>query len=308
MTKRQHKQPIVSEQGPITPLAIETHACSRCGALLPQPIGRLDDIVGQAPNTVRNIRAVLRRALNQALKWELVARNVAALVDTPRIEQQEIAPLDDQQARALLAAIRGQRLEALYRLALSLGLRRGEALGLRWEDIDFEAATLRIVQTLQPTRTKGKVLSSTKNKSSTRTLPIPAVLLESLRRLKERQDVEHQQPGWQEHGLVFVSLRGTPLEPDNITHRFKEVLRKAGLPQTVRFHDLRHSCATLLLAQGVPPRVVMEILGHDQIATTMNIYGHVLDANKRDATTKIEELFGDNAEDSQAQDEPEQND
>jgi integrase len=149
------------------------------GKLTPQQVQRMVNALaeqGLAPNTVRNIRAVFRRALNQALKWGLVARNVAALVDTPRIEQQEIAPLDDQQARALLAAIRGHRLEALYRLALSLGLRRGEALGLRWEDIDFEAATLRVVQTLQRTLTKGKIMSSTKNKSTVRTSPIPGVL------------------------------------------------------------------------------------------------------------------------------------
>ena len=136
--------------------------------------------------------------------------------------------------------------------------------------------------------------------------PIPGVLLESLRRHKLRQDAERQNLDWQEHGLVFVSIRGTPLEPDNVTHRFKEVLRKAGLPETVRFHDLRHSCATLLLAQGVPPRVVMEILGHDQVSTTTNIFGHVLDTNKRDATAKIEELFGEEGEDNDVQDDQRQ--
>ena len=269
--------------------------------LTPEYVQQLINVLaakGLAPNTVRNVRAVLRRALNQALKWGLVARNVAALVDTPRIEQQAIAPMDEQQARALLAAVAGDRLEALYRIALSLGLRRGEVLGLKWEDVDLERATIRIVRAIQWTRTQGMVFSTPKTKGSSRTLHLPETLLSSLRQHKARQDEERKSPRWQECGMVFTTTKGTPLHPDNITHRFKAALRKAGLPETTRFHDLRHSCATLLLAQGVPPRVVMEILGHDQISTTMNIYAHVLPESLRAAAAALDALLAKEDEES----------
>ena len=141
-----------------------------------------------APNTIRNIRAVLRRALNQAVRWRLVAFNAAALAETPRIEQEEMSALDETQARALLRALKGDRLEVLYRVALSLGLRRGEILGLRWLDVDFDLATLEVVQTIQRTRTQGLIIGTPKTKSSLRTLSIPAVLLVALKLHKEPQD------------------------------------------------------------------------------------------------------------------------
>jgi integrase len=242
-----------------------------------------------APNTVRNIRAVLRRALNQALRWRLVPYNVATLVETPRITQEEMSALDETQARALLRAIKGDRLEALYRVALSLGLRRGEVLGLRWQDVDFDTATLRIAQTIQRTRTQGLIISTPKTKSSLRTLSIPPVLLSVLKRHKSRQEGEGiDNP----HGLVFISTTGTPLEPDNITHRFKAFAKAAELPDAIHFHSLRHSCATLLLAQGVAMYVVKDILGHGQISTTMK-YTHPTPETMRDATAELDLLFPD---------------
>jgi integrase len=260
-------------------------------------------------HTLRNIRAALRRALNQALRWQYVQRNVATLVDVPRqtntTEDDEsndqgtfsIQPLDEQQARALLAAVAGHRLEPLYRVALSLGLRRGEVLGLRWVDIDFERATLRVTGALQ--RYRGKLeRTSTKTTASTQPISLPPVLLASLRRHQEAQERERAAAGerWQERGLVFTTRLGTPIEPRNLIRHFKSVLKRAGLPQSVRFHDLRHSCATLLIAQGVHPRVVMEILRHSQISTTMNTYAHVLPRLQQDATAKIEALLDETGE------------
>lgn len=262
---------------------------------------------GRKYNTVRNVRAVLRRALNQALRWQYVQRNVAILVDVPRYREDDpdsdsdqptpefaIQPLDEEQARALLRAVTGHRLEALYRIGLSLGLRRGEVLGLRWLDIDFEQATLRVTGQLQ--RVRGKLeRSSTKTAASARGVDLPPVLLAQLKQHRAAQEREHERAGerWQEHDLVFTTQIGTPIEPRNLIRHFKQVLKQAGLPETIRFHDLRHSCATLLIAQGVHPRVVMEILRHSQISTTMNTYAHVLPRLQRDATTKIEELIGD---------------
>jgi integrase len=179
-------------------------------------------------------------------------------------------------------------------VALSLGLRAGEVLGLQWNDIDFDRATLRVTGAIQ--RLRGKLVrSSTKTSASARALDIPPILLRHLQRRQVQQADERERAAeqWAEHGLVFTTRRGTPIDPRSLTRDFKRVLKKAGLPQTIRFHDLRHSCATLLIAQGVHPRVVMEILRHTQISTTMNTYAHVLPRLQRDATAKIEELFHD---------------
>jgi integrase len=248
---------------------------------------------GLAARSVNYIRNVLRKALNQALKWGYVLRNVAQLVEVPRLERHTITPLSQEQARRLLEAVKGHRLEVLYRVALSFGLRRGEVLGLRWEDIDFAAQTLRVALAVQ--RQYGRlVLVPTKTTASARVLPLPPVLLALLRQHQANQQQERAVYGadWEEHGLVFPSTRGTPLEPRNLIRHFKAVLERVGLPSHIRFHDLRHSCATLLIAQGVHPRVVMEMLGHSQISVTMNTYGHVLPETQRQAARQLDELLG----------------
>lgn len=247
---------------------------------------------GLAPRTVAYTRAVLRKALNQAMRWGHVHRNVATLVDVPAARRHTIAPLTLEQARALLKAVQGHRLEALYRLTLSLGLRRGEALGLRWQDVDLEGKTLRIVMALQ--RIKGKlVLDAPKTRSSARQLPLPDVLVITMRAHHAAQEEERAAAGeeWQEQGLVFPTGTGTPTEPRNLVRHFKDALRAAELPDTTRFHDLRHSCATFLIAQGVHPRVVMEILGHSQIGITMDTYAHVLPESQRQAVDGIANMF-----------------
>jgi integrase len=277
---------------------------------------------GRKYHTVRNIRAVLQRALNQAMRWQYVSRNVATLVDVPRYVHTDpadpargqnqdftIQPLDEQQARRLLHAVAGHRLEAIYRVALSLGLRAGEVLGLRWSDIDVTRASLRITGAIQ--RLRGKLVrTTTKTSASARAIDIPPVLLGQLKRRQTLQAQERLDAGerWREHDLVFTTTNGTPIDPRNLTRHFKRVLQQAGLPHTIRFHDLRHSCATLLIAQGVHPRVVMEILRHTQISTTMNTYAHVLPRLQRDATTKIEELFAEPpAEDAPTEEEAPEN-
>ncbi|NJN17253.1 MAG: site-specific integrase [Oscillochloris sp.] len=203
-----------------------------------------------------------------------------------------LAPLTLEQAHVLLNAVKGHRLEALYRVALSLGLRRGEVLGVRWVDVDFTQRTLRVATALQ--RQDGKlVLSEPKTRSSARTLPLPEVLVQTLQVHQQAQERQRAELGdaWNEHGMVFPTEVGTPLEPRNLIRHFKGVLKRAGLPESTRFHDLRHSCATFLIAQGVHPRVVMEILGHSQISVTMNTYGHVVPAAQRQAVEGIAGLF-----------------
>jgi integrase len=245
---------------------------------------------GLSPRTVQYIRAVLRRALGQALKWGLVVRNVATLVDPPRVERHEVEPLTTEQAMALLAAARGNRLEALYSVALAIGLRQGEALGLRWVDIDLDAGTLRVRKQLQ--RIDGTLqLTEPKTDRSRRLIVLPAFAVDSLREHRLRQLQERLLAGtrWQDHGLVFPSTIGTPLEPRNLLRQFHAMLGRAGL-QRCRFQDLRHTCATLLLIQGEDLRVVMDVLGHSQISLTANTYQHVREALKR-AADKMQALF-----------------
>jgi integrase len=241
------------------------------------------------PCTVQRIREVLRNALNQALRWGLVTRNAAALVDPPRYTRPEIAPFDEVEARAFLAVAEGDTLGAISPVALALGLRQGEALGLTWEDIDYTAGTLRVRQQVQ--RVKGKlILKELKTAKSRRTLPLPDVLIPALREQRKRQRDAALLAGgrWQGNAqnLVFTSKIGTPLDARNVVRRFKALLVKAGL-RDQRFHDLRHACASLLLAQGIPARVVMEILGHSQISLTLNTYSHVTQAVTREAATAI---------------------
>lgn len=248
---------------------------------------------GLSPRTVQYLRAVLRRALNMALKWGLVARNVAALADTPKIERHAISALDSEQARRLLAAAAGHRLEALFSVALAVGLRIGEALALEWADVDLKARTLTVSKQLQ--RIGGKlVVTHPKSHSGRRTIPLPSCAVEALKDHRLRQELQDRPLAgerWQESSFVFTTTIGTPLEPRNATKQFQELLKRAGL-RPMRFHDLRHTCATLLLAQNVHPRVVMEILGHSQISLTMNTYSHVVPRVMAEAAEKMDEALG----------------
>jgi integrase len=259
---------------------------------------------GRSPRTVSNVRAVLRRALNQALRRGYVLRNVATLVDAPRTTTFRITPLDLPQARRLLAVVAGHRLEALYRLAISLGMRRGEVCGLRWQDVDLAAATLTIHGSLQ--RFGGRLQwTAPKTAASVRTLALPPVLVALLRRHQAQQEAERAAADdWEDSPYVFVSQRGTPMDPDNVVRHFKTALRKADLPLQTRFHDLRHSCATLLIAQGVHLSVIKDILGHTQISTTADFYGHVLPNTQREATSKLDTLFAADEQPEAPPDEP----
>jgi integrase len=184
-------------------------------------------------------------------------------------------------------------MEALYVVALSLGLRRGEALGLRWEDVDLDTRTLRIEVSMGVVGGK-LTLGEPKSATSRRTLPIPASLVTALRAHAIRQMEERLVVGsrWQDTGYVFTSTVGTPIHPGNLMKSFHALLDRAGLPR-IRFHDLCHSCASLLAAQGVPARVAMEVLGHADIRITQNIYTHVFDEAKQQAADAMDRLFGD---------------
>jgi integrase len=208
----------------------------------------------------------------------LIPRNAAAPVKPPRPRGEEIRPLDREQVRALLEASSeaDDRLEALYVLAVTAGLRRGELQGLKWEDLDLEAGTLQVRRTLS--EPKGGCVFEAPKSGKGRNIRLTQRATAALREHRKRQLEERMRRGdlWQDHGLVFPSGIGTPILGGNLNRAFKAMLKHAGLPETTRFHDLRHTCATLLLGQGVNPKFVQELLGHADISLTLNVYSHVL--------------------------------
>lgn len=247
---------------------------------------------GLAPRTVRNVLRVLHSALETALRWNLVARNVAALVTPPRIPHSEEGFLSPEEAKQFLAVIEGDRLEALYKVALATGLRQGEALGLQWSRVDLAAAVISVTHALQVINGKPELVEP-KSAASRRLIPVPTIAIEALHRHRARQIEERLQAGetWsKEWDLVFTNQIGEPLSSRRLRNEFKAHLTAAGL-EDKRFHDLRHSCASLLLAQGVPMRVVMEILGHSNIQVTMDVYSHVTAALSRQAADSIDAIL-----------------
>jgi integrase len=247
---------------------------------------------GQAPSSVRQLHAVLRRAMGQATKWGAVPRNVVALVTPPRVPRHEVAPLTADQARALLEAAQGERLEALYVLALSSGMRLGELLGLRWRDVDLEAGTLQVRQILVR-MPSGLRFGEPKTKRSRRRIALSVGTRDALRHHRARQAAERLRigPVWEDHDLGFANEIGKPLDAGNLLRRdYWRALAKAGIPRC-RFHDLRHTCATLLLQQGVHAKVVSELLGHSSIGMTLDIYSHVIPDMQQQAVSAMDAVL-----------------
>lgn len=239
--------------------------------------------------SVQYLHAILRNVLQHAMREELLVRNVARLVQVPTGQPREVQPLTRQEVSALLTAARGRRLYAAYVLMLAVGLRKGEALGLRWSDVDLDARTLRVRSTLQ--RLNGELhISAPKTSRSRRTLVLPLACVVALRwqRLRLRDEQSTAGRVWDPDGLIFVTSEGRPNEPRNLNRDFYALCKKAGITRHVRVHDLRHTCATILLSQGVDPRVIMDTLGHSTIGMTLNTYAHVLPAANRAAAAQMD--------------------
>jgi integrase len=294
---------------------------------------------GASAGSCRYARTILRTALSDALRWGLVARNVATLVDPPRVAKREIRPFTPEQARIFLDAIAGHRLEALFSIGVALGLRIGEALGLHWADVNVEAGVLHVRTALQRSggdpvarrrllaqrkrlnlelkAAKGDHrqqvvieqarvvvrqqladvqatlnLIEPKSRRSRRAIQMPALVVKALKAHRVRQLEERLAAGgqWTELDFVFPTSIGTPMDPRNVTRDFKEILAEAKLPP-VRVHDLRHTAASLLLAQGVAPRTIMEILGHSQITLTMDTYAHIMPTLQQDAAEQMNAIL-----------------
>lgn len=245
-----------------------------------------------APATVVKLHGVLRAALSDAERLDLVPRNVAKSVRGPSLGRRERDNLSIEEARRLLQFAADDRFEGVFVIALTMGLRRGEILGLRWSDIDADTGVLWVRQAVQRVN-GGLQLVEPKTHRSRRALPIPGLALGALDRQRARQAAERLAAGpvWQDNGLVFASVIGTLLEPRNVNRHFERIRDEAGL-SWVRLHDLRHACATFLLAQGVEPRTVMEILGHSTIRLTMDTYSHVLPDRLQAAAEAMNQTLG----------------
>ena len=240
---------------------------------------------GASPRLRQMALGVLHQALGQALRWGMVPRNVCDAVIRPRAPRQTMQALAPVQVGQLLEAAKGDRLEALYVLAVTTGLRQGELLGLQWEDVDFAGAVLHVRHTLH--ELNGRLwIGEPKTRRARRQLDLPAIAVAALQGHRERMTSEAHLDG-----LVFCDTHGGPLRKSNLLRRsFLPLLRRAGLP-AIRFHDLRHTAATLLLAQGVHPKIVQERLGHSQISLTLDTYSHVLPGMGREAASKLDALL-----------------
>ncbi|WP_208293009.1 tyrosine-type recombinase/integrase [Naumannella halotolerans] len=247
---------------------------------------------GLSARSVQIIHSTLRTILAEAVREELIERNVAALVRAPTLERLEAEPWSVDEASQFLATAVRHRLGALFTVGVAIGLRRGELLGLRWEDVDLASSLLRVQQTVQRLPGYGLVIGPPKSRRSRRTIPLPESSASALAEHQRRQTDERRSAGdrWQDSGLVFTSTIGTVVEPRNLSRLFEQLMVAAGV-RRIRFHDLRHTCASLLLAQGVPPRVVMEVLGHSQLAITMDLYSHVMPTALREAADAIDRAF-----------------
>jgi integrase len=246
---------------------------------------------GLAPRTVNYIHTTLSKALKDAVADGLITRNPASSVKAPRPKKKEISPLSSEQAKAFLEAVRGNRFEAAFVVALHCGLREGEILGLKWSDVDMDAGTLQVRRTLSEALA-GHLFEPPKNGKG-RSVKLTARAVDALRDHLTRQIEEIESLGdrYRDQGLVFPSQVGTTMNAKNLTARsFKPLLKKAGLPD-IRFHDLRHTFATLMLQNGEHPKVVQEMLAHATIAITMDTYSHVLPNMQRDAVDRLEVLL-----------------
>jgi integrase len=243
---------------------------------------------GLAPRTVQYIHATQRAALNTAMRWGLVGRNVAMLVDPVRVDRPPVTPFSPEEVEKLLEAAADHRLGAFYVTAMAIGLRPSEALALTWSDVDLTEGVVHVRRALE--RRDGQYhFKETKSRTSRRNIPLPKVCALSLRAHRRRQLEERLVAGaeWQDHDLVFSSVFGLPLHRSEVSRQFSLLQEKAGVAHR-RLYDCRHTAASMLLAQGVAPRVVMETLGHSSYALTMDTYTHVMPTLMRDAADAMD--------------------
>lgn len=258
------------------------HKLEKLNAMQIQTMYRQKLTSGLSARTVEIIHTTLHKAMKQAVRWLMVPRNVVETVTPPRPATPEIKPLSQEQMRTLLEAAKDERLYALWVLACTTGMRNGEMLALQWQDIDFEAGTLRVRRTVF----NGKI-NAPKTRAGNRTIRLSKLAIEALK--QHRLNAAKQRISeW-----VFSTRKGTTISVHNVHNRnWKPLLKRAGLPSTTRMHDLRHSCITLLASRGVPIKVLSEMAGHSDISITISVYQSVLPHMQDAAADDIDEALG----------------
>jgi len=241
--------------------------------------------------TVLNLHLVLTQALGQAVRWGILERNPVKGAQPPRPARPEPVVVDQALASRIVAALSGSAVELPGILAIATGMRRGEILGLRWADLDPDLAHAQVRRTLHTTG-RGLAFSEPKTRRSRRAVALPGIVRPYLERARSEQGLRRSRtPTWQDLDLVIDRGDGGPLNPDTLSSRWRAFLAHSGLPH-VRFHDLRHGHATLMLLKGVHPKVVSERLGHASVGITLDLYSHVLPSMQQDAVRAFDELFG----------------
>jgi len=259
--------------------------------------GRADGSGGLSARTVLRYHQVLHAALHHAVRWQLLARNPADAVQPPRAARRELTTIGAADVSHLLAAADETPIGSLARMAVMTGMRRGELLGLRWQDVDLDAGMAHVQQTAQRIAGQGWVFRQPKTRLSRRAIALSPATVRLLRRHRREQLAGRLLAGsaYQDRDLVFASGLGTPLEPGTIARTWRRVLESADVGH-IRWHDLRHAHATLMLSAGVHPKVVSERLGHASIAITLDTYSHVLPGLQVAAAAQLDTLLDEPAQ------------
>lgn len=254
--------------------------------------GRHDGKGGLSSRAVRYLHTIVRQALQQAVKENLITRNVADATSPPSVKNKQMRPLAETELLTFLDTAKDDRLFAAYLLAATTGLRRGEILGLCWDSVDLDGSSVTVRRQMVAFKGRPKLEETTKSKSGRRSVALTDDAVRELKAHRKRQAQEKLLLGeaYQDSGLVFCKEDGTPLDPNEFTRRFQRLLEKAGLPK-VRLHDMRHTHASLLLARGVHPKVVQERLGHSSITMTLDLYSHLAPGLQEAAAASLNGLL-----------------
>lgn len=264
--------------------------------LTPQHIQRLHAkkrTEGCAPQSVKHFHRMLGKAMNDAVKWGLLERNVVSLVSTPRVPRPDMCVLTAEQAQKLVTEASGNFLEALFIVAITTGARVGELLGISWSDVNLQTGKLQIRRALGRKAKIGLVFSEPKTQQSRRTIQLTDLAINALKnhQLRQQQLKGYGEPDWNEHNLVFCNHVGRPFDHSSmVKDYFHPLLVKVGLP-SIRFHDLRHTAATLMFQLDVHPKVVQEMLGHSSISVTLDTYSHVIPTMQERAVERLSSLL-----------------
>lgn len=250
--------------------------------------GRKDGRGGLAPKTVIQYHRILREALQHAVKWRLLAINPCTLVEPPKVQPKEIRVLDSAEAASLLRMVQGKRLYYPILVGLSTGMRRGEVYALRWKNVDLHKGLLRVVESLEQTKS-GLIFKTPKSAKGRRSIALSPVVVQELRRHKREQTTHRLAlgPVYQNNDLVFPRADGTPWPPNQVSTLFKHLVRGTAL-EWANLHTLRHTHATDLLREGIHPKVVSEQLGHSTVALTLDVYSHVMPSMQDDAARALD--------------------